>query len=80
MRDLETNYKFMLIHSSKFADGNEQVEGSNWTIIEEVKKRAVKSDKSWHYDFPEILWEYKATMRQPPGETMFFMVFGTKAL
>lgn len=77
---LKDKYGFEMIHSSsRYAQGNGQVERSNGTIVEEMKKMVTKSGHNWYSDFSDILWAYRTTRRQPTGETPFFMTYGVEA-
>lgn len=49
--------------TSRYAQGNKQLERSNRTIVEEIKKRVAKSGHSWYSDFSEIMWVYRTTRR-----------------
>ena len=59
---------------------NGQVERTNRTIKESIKKRADRLSGKWVDELPSILWGYRTTRRSPTEESPFCMAFGTEVV
>ncbi|XP_075091753.1 uncharacterized protein LOC142171928 [Nicotiana tabacum] len=59
---------------------NGQVESTNKTIVNNLKKRLEKSKGNWPEELPGVLWAYRTTAKTATGETPFLFVYGSEAL
>ncbi|WP_271039623.1 reverse transcriptase domain-containing protein [Agrobacterium sp. ST15.13.040] len=59
---------------------NGQVEVSNRTIKDGLKKRLGEAKGKWPGELQSVLWSYRTTPRRATGETPFSLVFGTEAI
>ena len=59
---------------------NGQVEVTNRTIVDGLKKRLGKSKGNWAEELQSVLWAYRTTARRATGETPFSLVYGTEAV
>jgi len=59
---------------------NGQVEVTNRTIIEAIKKRLEAAKGKWDEELYPVLWAYRTTSRTPTGETPFSLTYGTEAV
>ncbi|KAM1206125.1 hypothetical protein FF1_006807 [Malus domestica] len=64
----------------RYPPGNGQVEASNKTIINCLKKSLIDKKGKWPDEFPECLWAYRTTKRRATGETHFSLAFGSEAI
>ncbi|VFQ62046.1 unnamed protein product [Cuscuta campestris] len=58
---------------------NGQVENTNCTIVDGLKKKIMECKSAWVEDLPYILWTYKTTPRKATGETPFVLTYGFEA-
>lgn len=70
----------MLYFSIAHPQSNGQVEVTNRTIKEGLKKRLDEAKGRWVDELPSVLWDYRTTPRTPTGETPFSLVYGTEVL
>ena len=59
---------------------NGQVERTNRTIKESIKKRVDLLSDKWVDELSSILWGYQTSRRSPTKESPFHMAFGTEAV
>ncbi|KAK2997629.1 hypothetical protein RJ639_025207 [Escallonia herrerae] len=59
---------------------NGQIEVTNRTLLQGIKKKLDGAKGLWVEELPKILWAYNTTTRNPTGETPFSLSFGTEAL
>ncbi|XP_048427225.1 uncharacterized protein LOC103963690 [Pyrus x bretschneideri] len=60
--------------------GNGQVEASNKTILDCLKKFFSDKNDKWLDEFPNFLWAYRTIKRRATGETPFSIVYGSEAI
>ncbi|VFQ60495.1 unnamed protein product [Cuscuta campestris] len=58
---------------------NVQVENTNRTIIDDLKKKIMECKSAWVEELPYILWTYRTTLRKATGETPFSLTYGFEA-
>ncbi|KAL2228390.1 UNVERIFIED_CONTAM: Gag-Pol polyprotein [Sesamum indicum] len=58
---------------------NGQTKVTNRTILQHLKTR-LENKGSWVDELPGVLWAYRTTPRTATGETLFCLVYGTKAI
>ena len=63
-----------------YPQGNGQVESSNKTLLDGIKKRLEKTKGRWVEELPSILWTYRTTPRSSTGETPFSLTYGVEAV
>ncbi|VFQ89316.1 unnamed protein product [Cuscuta campestris] len=56
-----------------------QVENTNRTIVDGLKKKIMECKSAWVEEFPYILWTYRTTPRKATGETPFALTYGFEA-
>ncbi|XP_059285926.1 uncharacterized protein LOC132039466 [Lycium ferocissimum] len=61
-------------------NGNGQVESTNKTVIQNLKKKLEDAKGAWSSKLPEVLWAYTITAKSSTGETPFSLVYGAEAL
>ncbi|XP_043714569.1 uncharacterized protein K02A2.6-like [Telopea speciosissima] len=66
--------------SMAYPQANGQVEVTNRTLLEGVKKRSERAKGKWVKELPSILWAYRTTVRMPIGESPFRLAYCTEAL
>ncbi|XP_043710400.1 uncharacterized protein LOC122659344 [Telopea speciosissima] len=66
--------------SVAYPQANGQVEVTNRTLLEGVKKRLQGAKGKWVEELPSVLWAYRTTVRKPTGESPFQLAYGTEAL
>ncbi|XP_012833163.1 PREDICTED: uncharacterized protein LOC105954039 [Erythranthe guttata] len=59
---------------------NGQVEVTNRTLMEGIKKRLEKAKGSWVEELHSVLWSYRTSPKEATGETPFALVHGTEAV
>ncbi|XP_012853665.1 PREDICTED: uncharacterized protein LOC105973192 [Erythranthe guttata] len=59
---------------------NGQVESTNRTIVNCLKKRIDELGRSWVDEIPLVLWSYRTTARAATRETPFRLTYGTEAV
>ena len=59
---------------------NEQVEATNNTIKDNLKKRLEQLKGSLVDELPMVIWVHHTTPKEAIGETPFSLVFGTEAI
>lgn len=75
--------KFFIIHHSSsiyYPQGNDQVEATNKTIINILKRTVNNIGRDYHLQLNLSLWTYKTSVRTPAGTTPFFLVYGCEAI
>ncbi|XP_059311252.1 uncharacterized protein LOC132062764 [Lycium ferocissimum] len=69
------------INSSPYhPNGNGQVESTNKTVIQNLKKKLENAKGAWPSKLSEVLWAYRTTMKSSTRETPFSQVYGVEAL
>ncbi|XP_075663237.1 uncharacterized protein LOC142632783 [Castanea sativa] len=63
-----------------YSQSNSQVEATNKTIVNGLKKRLEGSKGKWAEELPSVLWAYRMTTRRSTGETPFSLTYGVKAI
>ncbi|VFQ80249.1 unnamed protein product [Cuscuta campestris] len=58
---------------------NGQVENTNRTIMDGLKKKIMECKSAWVEEVPYILWTYRTTPRKATGETPFSLTYGFEA-
>ncbi|VFQ68922.1 unnamed protein product [Cuscuta campestris] len=58
---------------------NGQVENTNRTIMDGLKKKIMECKSAWVEEVPYILWTYRTTPRKATGETPFSLSYGFEA-
>ncbi|VFQ59770.1 unnamed protein product [Cuscuta campestris] len=58
---------------------NGQVENTNHTIVDGLKKKIMECKSAWVEELPYILWTYRTTPRKATGETPFTLTYGFEA-
>ncbi|VFQ82909.1 unnamed protein product [Cuscuta campestris] len=58
---------------------NGQVENTNRTIVDGLKKKIMECKSAWVEELPYILWTYRTTPRKATGETPFSLTYGFEA-
>lgn len=64
--------------SVAYPQGNGQVENSNRTILDGLKKKHDSEGRNWAEELPFILWAYRTTPREATRETPFALVYGAE--
>lgn len=59
---------------------NGQMEVSNRTLVNGIKKRLGKAKGNWVEELPCILWSYMTTSRVSTKETPFSLTYGKEAM
>lgn len=57
---------------------NGQVEVTNRTILQGIKKRLQEVPRCWAEELPNVLWSYRTTPRTSTRESPFRMAYGTE--
>jgi hypothetical protein len=63
-----------------FPKSNGQVEATNKTLIQMLKKKLGQKKGAWVEYLPEVLWSYRTTVRTATGETPFTLTYGMEAV
>jgi transposase InsO family protein len=63
-----------------FPKSNGQVEATNKTLMQILKKKLGKRKGAWVESLLEVLWSYWTTVRTPTGETPFALTYGMEAV
>ncbi|VFQ84394.1 unnamed protein product [Cuscuta campestris] len=58
---------------------NGQVENTNCTIVDGLKKKIMECTNAWVEELPYILRTYRTTLRKATGETPFALTYGFEA-
>ena len=66
--------------SVAYPQANGQVEVTNKTILQGLKKRFLEVGKNWVDELPNVLWGYRTTPKTATGETPFRLAYGTEAV
>ena len=56
---------------------NKQVEVMNRSLLKIIKTRLDRAKGIWLDELPSILWAYQTTARNPTGETLFRLAYGS---
>ncbi|KAM2314402.1 hypothetical protein EV2_027910 [Malus domestica] len=64
----------------RYPQGNGQVEASNKTILNCLKKSLTDKKGKWPDELPGCLWADRTTKRLATGETPFSLAFGSEAI
>ncbi|KAL5794733.1 hypothetical protein ACOSP7_003327 [Xanthoceras sorbifolium] len=59
---------------------NEHVEAVNKIIKHTLKAKLERKKEAYADELPKVLWSYRTTTRSTTRETLFSMVYGTKAM
>ncbi|XP_074350791.1 uncharacterized protein LOC141690060 [Apium graveolens] len=63
-----------------YPQDNGQVEVSNRTIFQGLKKRREEMPRSWDDELPNVLWSYRTTPRSATGIFPFKIAYGLEAV
>jgi len=63
-----------------FPKSNGQVEATNKTLIQIMKKKLGPKKGAWVEYLPEVLWSYRTTVKTATGETPFALTYGMEAV
>jgi hypothetical protein len=63
-----------------FPKSNGQVEATNKTLIQMLKKKLGRKKGAWVEYLPKVLWSYRTTVRTATGETPFALTYGMEAV
>ncbi|VFQ77694.1 unnamed protein product [Cuscuta campestris] len=63
----------------RYPQTNGQVENTNRTIVDGLKKKIMECKNAWVEELPYILWTYRTTPRKAMGETPFTLTYGFEA-
>ena len=63
-----------------YPQSNGQVEATNKTILNRLKKRLDGAKGRWVEEFPNVLWAYRTTPKRSTGETLFSLTYGAEAV
>ncbi|CAL8991898.1 unnamed protein product [Prunus brigantina] len=66
--------------SRSYPQGNGQVEKTNRTIFDCLKKKLEQRKGKWFEELPNVLWAYRTTRRKPTGESPFSLAYGSEAV
>ncbi|VFQ67149.1 unnamed protein product [Cuscuta campestris] len=58
---------------------NGQVENTNITIVDGLKKKIMECKSAWVEELPYIVWTYRTNPRKATGETPFALTYGFEA-
>ena len=61
----------------RYPQANGQVESTNMTVINIIKKRLEKAKGLWVDELPSVLWAYRTTAKTYTGETPFSLANDT---
>ncbi|KAL5569844.1 hypothetical protein UlMin_026419 [Ulmus minor] len=64
----------------RYPQANGQVESTNKTVINIIKRRLEKAKGLWADELPGVLWAYRTTAKTSTGETPFSLAYGTEAV
>ncbi|KAL5580268.1 hypothetical protein UlMin_012710 [Ulmus minor] len=64
----------------RYPQANGQVESTNKTMINIIKRRLEKAKGLWANELPGVLWAYRTTAKTSTGETPFSLAYGTEAV
>ncbi|VFQ71993.1 unnamed protein product [Cuscuta campestris] len=67
------------IRAVGYPQANGQVENTNRTIVDGLKKKIMECKSAWVEELPYILWTYRTTPRKATGETPFSLTYGFEA-
>ena len=74
------NRNSQVFFTDKHPQVNEQVEATNKTIKDNLKKKLEQLKGTWVNELPMVLWAHCTTSKEATGETLFCLVFGTEAI
>jgi transposase InsO family protein len=57
-----------------------QVEATNKTLVQILKKKLGQKKGAWVEYLPKVLWSYRTTIRTLTGETPFALTYGMEAV
>jgi hypothetical protein len=81
VRDFVNSYGIKLINSSPYCtQANGQVESSNRTLVNLIKKKIEDNPKRWHEVLSEALWAHRMSRRGATKVTPFELVYGQEAV
>ncbi|XP_074351135.1 uncharacterized protein LOC141690301 [Apium graveolens] len=66
--------------SVAYPQANGQVEVTNRTLLQSLRKNVQDSKSLWVKELPNMLWAYRTNTRKPTGESPFRLTYGTEAL
>ncbi|KAL5565321.1 hypothetical protein UlMin_028485 [Ulmus minor] len=64
----------------RYPQANGQVESTNKTVINIIKRRLEKAKGLWADELPGVLWAYRTTAKTSTGQTPFSLAYGTEAV
>ena len=66
--------------TSRLSQNNGQIEATNKTILDCLKKMLEKAKKKWIEELLGVLWAYRTTQKRPIGESSFSIAFGMEVV
>ena len=69
-----------LFSTSGHPQANGQVQAAKKTIKDNLKKTLERLKGAWVDELPMVLWAHRTTPKEETRETLFSLVFGTKAM
>jgi hypothetical protein len=79
VHEFAESLKIKLLSSSLYyAQVNGQVESSNKTLINLIKKKIEENPKRWHEVLSEALWTHRISKHSATKVTPFELVYGKK--
>ena len=63
-----------------YPQSNSQAEATNKAIVNGLRKRLEGAMGRWVEELPNVLWEYRTTLRRSTGETPFSLTYGAEAV
>lgn len=66
--------------SVAYPQSNGQVEVTNRSLLQSLRKNVQDQKSLWVEELPNILWAYRTDTRKPTGESPFRLTYGTEAL
>ena len=75
--DLSTKNRYS---TPAYPQSNDQVEATNKTILNGLKRRLDGAKGRWVEELPNVLWAYRTTLRRSTGETPFSLTYGAEAV
>ncbi|XP_021974450.1 protein NYNRIN-like [Helianthus annuus] len=66
--------------SEAHPQGNGQVERSNRSLLDGIKRRVGYEGSSWVEELPNVLWAHRTMPKTSNNETLFCLTYGAKAM
>jgi transposase InsO family protein len=81
VREFAELYRIKLLNSSPYyAQANGQVESSNRTLVNLIKKKISDNPKHWHNILSEALWAHRISKHSATKVSPFELVYGQEAV